>query len=112
MQTFSFLKSSSFSEQQGLKREQEGANSRRKRRYIYGEEEIFLPIIMLASKAEGAILILDDPPELRYRNMYHRIFPSSHEMGWMAEWSKALVLGTSLWAWVRIPLQSHTFVSR
>ena len=25
----------------------------------------------------------------------------------MAEWSKALVLGTSLRAWVRIPLQSR-----
>ena len=29
--------------------------------------------------------------------------------GWMAEWSKALVLGTSLRAWVRIPLQSENF---
>jgi hypothetical protein len=27
----------------------------------------------------------------------------------MAEWSKALVLGTSLRAWVRIPLQSVVF---
>ena len=29
----------------------------------------------------------------------------------MAEWSKALVLGTSLRAWVRIPLQSDQFFS-
>ena len=32
--------------------------------------------------------------------------------GWMAEWSKALVLGTSLRAWVRIPLQSYVFDSQ
>jgi hypothetical protein len=32
--------------------------------------------------------------------------------GWMAEWSKALVLGTSLRAGVRIPLQSQLFAHR
>ena len=34
-----------------------------------------------------------------------------HLLGWMAEWSKALVLGTSLRAWVRIPLQSENIFS-
>ena len=34
-----------------------------------------------------------------------------HLLGWMAEWSKALVLGTSLRAWVRIPLQSESIFS-
>ena len=33
-------------------------------------------------------------------------FPKYHQIGWMAEWSKALVSGTSLRARVRIPLQS------
>ena len=33
-------------------------------------------------------------------------FLKNHQIGWMAEWSKALVSGTSLRARVRIPLQS------
>ena len=42
-------------------------------------------------------------------NTYHHIFRKEQEVGWMAEWSKALVSGTSLRARVRIPLQSRSF---
>ena len=45
--------------------------------------------------------------------MYSCVFTHHHHLlGWMAEWSKALVLGTSLRAWVRIPLQSENIFSR
>ena len=38
---------------------------------------------------------------------YDFVWAKSVMLDTMAEWSKALVLGTSLRAWVRIPLVSH-----
>jgi hypothetical protein len=58
------------------------------------------------------IFIWDNVDVLWCHTTLSPFFHLRHDHGWMAEWSKALVLGTSLRAWVRIPLQSVVFVFR